>query len=250
MPELSVSLAAASILAGFLMFLAPCTLPLVPGYLAFISGVSQKDIDTKNGHRKIIINAISFSLGFSFIFIFFGLLAGFFGEFVGVWRDLLSVIGGALVIIFGLMMLDFFKIPKLSKTYSFKIPTYVTPGHPSSAALIGAIFALGWTPCVGPILATVLLLASTNATVESGALLLALFSLGLAVPFILTAILYSKVQLLIGRYASTTKFIQKTGGMFLLLIGLLLLINQFELTVEYGYVLFTWLGLEGFFEHL
>lgn len=249
MLELSFTFAMSAFIAGLLMFLAPCTLPLVPAYLAFISGVKQNEVKgSKDAQRKIRINAIAFVLGFSVIFISFGILAGFFGSFVGPYRVLLSQIGGVFIIIFGLMMLNVIHFLPLARDYKMQLPKFITPGEPWSAFLIGSIFALGWTPCVGPVLASILLLATTKATVASGALLLALFSAGLAVPFIATALLYARAGNLIAKYSAVSKFISIVGGLLLILIGILLFSNNFGLTIQSGYRFMEFLGIGNLLE--
>lgn len=253
MVEISFGLAVSAFIAGILMFLAPCTLPLVPAYLAFISGVKNKDLQTskekKRALRKIRINALAFILGFSFVFISFGVLAGFFGSFIGQFRVLLGQVGGAFIIIFALMMLQVVKVTSLTSEHKLKLPDSVKPGNPVSAALIGVTFALGWTPCVGPVLASVLLLATTSTTVLSGALLLGIFSLGLALPFLAVAILYGSAQEFVSKYSFVSSGVNFVGGLFLLLIGILVLTNNFGLTVEYGYKVFNQIGIEGIFDH-
>ena len=241
---LDVSLAAAAFIAGLLMFLAPCTLPLVPGYLAFISGVKQKDaLHIKASRAKIRRNAVAFVVGFSVIFISFGILAGFFGSFIGQYRQLLSQIGGVFIIGFGLLMLNVISISPLMRTHTLTLPRFITPGESLSAFLIGSIFALGWTPCVGPVLASVLLIATTNGTVLSGALLLAIFSLGLAIPFLLTAVLYAQASVYIAKYSYIAKLTSVIGGLFLIGIGVLLLFGNFGLLVLYGFEAMNALGI-------
>ena len=177
------------------------------------------------------------------------MLAGLAGSFIGQFRGLLSQIGGAFIIVFALMMLDVIRFAPLLKERKLQLPNSIKPGHPMSAGLIGIIFALGWTPCVGPVLASVLLLASTSATAFSGAFLLAIFSFGLAVPFLLTALLYERAGGMIAKYSWVSSAVSTIGGIFLLFIGFLLLTNNFGLTVEYGYQFFYWLGLESLFDH-
>jgi len=250
MLELNLTFAIASFVAGLLMFLAPCTLPLVPAYLAFISGVKPDEVQgNKEARRKIRINAIAFVLGFSTIFISFGILAGFFGSFIGPYRVLLSQIGGVFIILFGLMMLNILKITPLMRDRKITLPKFITPGEPTSAYLIGSIFALGWTPCVGPVLASVLLLATTKATVLSGGLLLAIFSAGLAVPFIATAMLYARAGNFITKYSYISRVVSIVGGLMLIGIGLLLLSNNFILTIQYGYQFLEFIGVGNLLEY-
>ena len=254
MIEVSIGLVISAFIAGLLMFLAPCTLPLVPAYLAFISGVKQKDLEdpatAASARRAIVVNGLFFILGFSIIFIGFGMLAGFFGAQIGQFRGLLTQLGGVFIIIFGLMMLNVINITPLLKERRVEAPAIFKPGNPISAFVIGSTFALGWTPCVGPVLASVLLLASTEATVLSGGFLLAVFSVGLAVPFLLTAFLYTWATKAISRITIVTRWVSYIGGLFLIFIGILLLTDNFGLTVEYGYKLFGWFGFDALFDYL
>jgi len=247
MPEITLALTGASFFAGILMFLAPCTLPLLPAYLAFISGTNQSEVQAGKNHRQVIINGLAFVIGFSLIFVVFGVLAGYFGSLAGSFRSFLTQLGGAFIILFGLIMLNVIKFKPLTTEHKFQLPKAVTPGEPSSALLIGGIFALGWTPCVGPVLASVLLLATTSSTALSGGLLLLVFSAGLAIPFMLTAVLYAKSSSLIKNYSHVSIMISRVGGIFLILLGTLLLTNNFGITLEYGYRIFDALGLNGLF---
>ncbi len=213
--------------AGVLMFLAPCTLPIVPGYLAFIAGNRQ----------RVLRNAVAFVLGFSVIFILLGASAGLFGIVIGSWRFVLGRIGGALIILFGLTMLGVFRIPLLSGERHVKLPSFITVGHPASSLLIGALFALGWSPCIGPILGSILLIASTSSTALSGALLLALFSAGLAVPFLITAALLSHVHGFFERAGRVSQALSAVGGVFLILLGTLMLFDAAGLLVAWGFTL-------------
>lgn len=241
--ELSLAFIVSAFIAGILMFLAPCTLPLVPAYLAFIAGVKPGDTIDRTAHRRIIVNSIFYCVGFSMVFIGFGILAGLASMFVAIVRDILMPIMGILIILFGLQMMHFINISRIFKTTSVGMPTFLKPGSPVSATVIGMAFALGWTPCVGPILATILLLAGTSGTVLSGALLLTVFSLGLAIPFILTAVLYSSASNYIASHPGFVKSTEFFGGVFLILIGVLLLTDNFELTLVYGYQIMEFFGL-------
>ena len=243
MPDISVSFALAAFIAGFLMFLAPCTLPLVPAYLAFVSGVAPGKENEKLSHRKMITRGLLFVFGFSLVFIIFGTLAGFFGVFTGTLRHVLIPVTGVIIIFFGLVMLRVIHLPVLDATHQVGWLRHVSPTGPFSSFVIGAAFALGWTPCVGPILGSVLLLAGTADTVLSGTLLLAIFSLGLAIPFVLTAVLYAQATQFLHKTERFLSISQYVGGVFLLVIGVLLLTDNFALTVTYGYRLTEWLGL-------
>jgi len=204
MEELSLAIILSSFIAGMITFLAPCTLPLVPAYLGFISGVSTTDLKNpetaKIAKKKVFRNGVFFILGFSVVFIIFGALFGsvvqilqYFGigpttlEGEGLLRLRIGQVSGFLVILFGAFMLGLFKVNFLNAEKRLKMPKFLEVGKSTSSFTIGGAFAFGWTPCVGPILGSILLLASTEGSILSGALLLSFFSLGLAVPFLLIA---------------------------------------------------------------
>ena len=209
MVEFSLAFAVSAFVAGLFTFLAPCTLPLVPGYLSFISGVKDEDLenpDTKDAaKKKIFKNGVFFMLGFTVIFVLFGTLAGLFGEALRQSQDILSIIGGILVIIFGLFMVGAFKLSFLQGEKRMRMPKWLEIGKPSSSLIIGGTFAVGWTPCVGPILGSILALAAAGGSALQGALLLLVFSAGLALPFILIAFGYSNAQARIKRYFELAK---------------------------------------------
>lgn len=241
---IDLALVVSAFVAGVLMFLAPCTLPLIPAFIAFISGTSsERSVSRKTAQKKIRINSLAYVLGFSFVFILFGVAAGLFGSFFGQYRAQLAQIGGVFIIGFGLTMLGVLRIKPLAREYKLKTPSWLTPGNPQSAFVIGAIFALGWTPCVGPVLATVLLIAGTKASVLSGAFLLAVFSFGLALPFLLTAFFFGRASHLIARYTYLAKGVTIVGGLLLIGIGILLLQGNFSATIEYGFKIFDVLGI-------
>jgi cytochrome c-type biogenesis protein len=240
-------------LAGLFTFLAPCTLPLVPGYLSFISGVSKEELqDRKKARkikRKIFLNGVFFVLGFSLIFITFGTLAGFLGELLANSRNILSRLGGVLIIVFGLLMTGFFNIPLLEREIRFKkIP--LSPGNPFGSFAVGAAFAFGWTPCVGPVLGSILLLTTTSATALEGGFLLLIFSLGLAVPFLLVAGAISQASDYINKFSGVLRVISVVGGLFLVLIGLLLATGNFGLLIQYGYKIFDFINYDAILNFL
>lgn len=254
MEALSIGFIVSSFIAGLLTFLAPCTLPLVPAYLGFISGVSVKDLEdpeiAQRAQRKIFLNGLFFTLGFSLVFIVFGTLAGLVGQELVPYRIWLTRIGGVLVILFGLFMLGVFKLPFLQIDKRVKIPNWLSVGKPSSSLAIGGAFAFGWTPCVGPILGSILLLASTQATAFQGALLLSVFSLGLAVPFLLVAFGFSHATKYITAISKYLKWVSIIGGVFLILLGILLVTDNFSLLIQYGYQLFDFINYEGLLDYL
>ena len=248
MLELSLAFIIAAFFAGVLMFFAPCTFPLVPAFLAFISGIDGKEEGEKN-QRGLVKNAIAFCLGFSLIFISFGILAGFAGELLGSLQGWLVKIGGIIVIFFGLVMMNVIKLNKFFSNKSLSIPKIFTPGNVSSSALVGASFAFGWTPCVGPILASILLLVSTQGELFTGGLLLGIFSLGLSVPFILTAIFYDRVKNKFTKWSHFSVIIMRIGGFLTVIFGLLLFFEAFGLMVQLGTEVFMFLGLDFIFDY-
>lgn len=211
----------AAFMAGVLMFLAPCTLPIVPGYLAFI------------GKGRVMRNAVAFVLGFSALFILFGMFAGGLGSLIGPYRELLGRAAGALIVLFGLTMLGL-HVPLLSSERHTSLPSFLAVGTLQSSFLIGALFAIGWSPCIGPILGTILLIASTSSTAMLGALLLGAFSAGLAVPFLLTAFFIERVGTLFTRWTGATALLQKIGGLVLLAVGLLMLVGNGGLMTQWA----------------
>lgn len=260
---MDITLILAAFFSGLLTFLAPCTLPLVPGYLGFISGVSVSQLNNKDlldrARRRIFLNGLLYVIGFSTVFIFLGLLFGLGGVGLIKYRLVLARLGGILIIIFGLYMflsaviknqniLDKFKF--FNNTWHPFFGKHLKPGRPVSSLLFGMIFAFGWTPCIGPVLGTVLLLASQSTTIISGGILLAIFSLGHAIPFLLVA-----AGLGSGFYALRNKqlffkVISIIGGVFLIIIGLLLLTDGFDVWIAYFYQLFNFMNYERLLDYL
>jgi cytochrome c-type biogenesis protein len=251
---MDITLIIPTFIAGILTFLAPCTLPLVPGYLGFISGVSPADLDNpekaKNARWQIVKNGLLFILGFSIVFVILGALVGIAGQALSSYRTALMQIGGIFVIFFGLFMTGVFKLPFLQMDKRMKMPSWLEVGKPGSSFIIGAIFAFGWTPCVGPILGSVLLLASSTATIGSAILLLAVFSLGLAVPFILVAIGFSSATKHIKSISRYLNVISIIGGIFLVALGILLLTNNFPLLIQYGYKVLQFINYDKILDYL
>lgn len=244
-------------LAGLLTFLAPCTLPMVPGYLAFISGVSLNDLrdpeKSAEARKKVFYNGLLYVLGFSLVFITLGSLFGLGGSALAKYRAVFSQVGGAFVIIFGLYILNIFKLPfldTLNVEKKVNLPGFIKPGNPRSSFIFGLAFALGWTPCVGPILGSILLLASTTTTILQGAFLLTVFSLGLAVPFIAIALGIGSASNFLNRISKYLSSVSFIGGVFLIFLGILLLTNNMGLWISYVYQLLEFTGYNRLLEYL
>jgi cytochrome c-type biogenesis protein len=252
MPD-ALSLIPAAFLAGVLMFLAPCTLPIVPGYLAFIAGVPEREVaktGAREARRRVMINALCFVIGFSLVFIALGLFAASVGGLLGPWRPFISRAAGAVIVLFGLTMLGWVKIPVLLSEKRIRAPHFIVIGRPESSFLIGMLFALGWTPCIGPILGTVLLFASTSATAWQGALLLCVFSLGLGLPFLLTAYLIGSAGKFFARMEAAVTLLSKVAGGILVIFGLYMMFGYMDFFVQWASDMFTHLGYNSLLNHL
>lgn len=242
------SLIIPAFVAGLLTFLAPCTFPLVPAYLGFISGVSSED---KTGvRRKVFLNGWAYVLGFSLVFILFGSAFGFLGANLGPYRLGLTKIAGVFVILFGLVMLNVIRLPFLERARQIKLPFGLERGRPTTSFLLGSAFAFGWTPCVGPVLGSILLLASTSTTAIQGAGLLAVFSAGLAVPFLAVAWAWGSAQEYIEKLSKYLWIFSVVGGLILIGLGILLLTNRFSLMIQWGYRLFDFINYERIIDYL
>lgn len=240
--------------AGVLMFLAPCTLPVIPGYLAFISGVPAALLEGPARRREvksaIVRNGLFFILGFTCIFVAAGALAGVAGGFLNEYRLILGRFGGAIILFFGLMLLGLLPVPAFLRERRITLPSFLTLGRPSSSFLIGALFALGWSPCIGPILGTILLFASSSATALQGAFLLLVFSLGLAVPLFLTALLIGEASAFLSKIAGVARGLSRIGGAFLVFIGILMLLGDYGVLVTWGYELLDFIEYDRLLRYL
>lgn len=233
-------------IAGLLTFLAPCTLPLVPGYLAFISG-SHKE---RSDRGKIFWNGVSFIVGFSVFFVLFGVIAGIFGSAFAPYQVWISRFAGTLIILFGFFMLGILELPLLNIEKHFTPPAIFKRGSLRGSFLFGSAFSLGWTPCVGPVLGSILLLASSTTTATEGAVLLGTFALGLAVPFLFVAAGVHKAETYIARISPYLHAISIFGGIFLILLGLLVLTNNMFVFFAWSYRIFEFIDYGSLVEHL
>ncbi len=209
--------------AGLISFLSPCVLPLIPGYISYISGSSLNELLEKKTIN--ILPIILFAVGFSFVFISFGATASFLGSVILNNSYELRIASGIVIIIFSLHILGIINLNFLN--YEKRIYTEKKSGIFSSI-LVGMAFGFGWTPCIGPILGSILALASTEQSLNRGILLLAFYSLGLAIPFILSGYLIQKFLVFSKNIKSKMNIILKSGGALLLITGILMITNQLQ----------------------
>ncbi len=212
-----------ALVAGVLSFVSPCVLPLIPAYISYISGASLQEIQAGEvSSKKIIVNSIAFVLGFSTVFVLLGASASLIGRVLARHMNTFKLIAGIIIIIFGLHTAGIMRIKFLN--YEKKVQVK----RSNSATLIGAYvigiaFAAGWTPCVGPILGAILATASTYTTMWKGILLLAIYSLGLGIPFILTAWAINKFFIAFKQIRKYFHAIEVISGILLIIVGLLLI---------------------------
>ncbi len=209
--------------AGLISFLSPCVLPLIPGYISYISGSSLNEILEKKSVN--IFPIILFTFGFSFVFISFGATASFLGSVILNNSYELRIVSGIIIIIFSLHILEIINLNFLN--YEKRIYTEKKSGIFSSI-LVGMAFGFGWTPCIGPILGSILALASTEQSLNRGILLLVFYSLGLAIPFIISGYLIQKFLTFSKNLKSKMNIILKSGGALLLITGILMITNQLQ----------------------
>ena len=209
--------------AGLLSFLSPCVLPLIPGYISFISGSSLNELIEKKTVN--IFPIILFAIGFSIVFISFGATASFLGSLILNNSYYLRIVSGIIIIVFSLHILGIINLNFLN--YEKRIYTKKKSGIFSSL-LVGMAFGFGWTPCIGPILGSILALASTEQSLNRGILLLVFYSLGLAIPFILSGYLIQKFLVFSKNIKSKMNIILKLGGALLLITGILIITNQLQ----------------------
>jgi len=219
--------------AGLISFLSPCVLPLIPGYISYISGAS---LDELLANKKInLLPLILFTLGFSFVFIIFGAAASYLGQVLLQNSETLRILAGLIIIIFSLQLIGIININFLN----FEKKIYTKKNNNIwFSFIIGMAFGFGWTPCIGPILGSILALASTEETVFKAIILLSFYSLGLAIPFILSGYLMQRFLMFSKNFKKNINLVTKSGGVILLITGVLILTNQLQIL---GYYILNYL---------
>jgi len=212
-------------LAGFISFLSPCVLPLIPGYISYISGTSfDKLVEKKK--NLIVIKTVFFTLGFSFVFIALGSTASFIGIFFLSNSEIFRIIAGIIIIFFSLQLLGIINFKFMNK--DIRIFTNQYSHNLAFPVLVGAAFGFGWTPCIGPILGSILTLAAIEANISKSIFLLSSYSLGLAIPFIISGVLIDKFLYFSKNFRKYLSKITKAGGIILLLTGIAILSGQLQ----------------------
>jgi len=216
---------AGAFFAGVLSFLSPCVLPLVPGYLSFITGYSYDQLQNNSRWDRVLAPSLLFVAGFTIVFVSLGATASTLGSMLLAYRDVLQVIAGALIFLLGVFLSGIIKFSSLYGEARFD-PGKTRVFGPVSALITGMAFAFGWTPCVGPVLGSILALAGFGGSLTQGAMLLFAYSLGLGVPFIIVALLFGRVRGSLQLFTKYAVLINRISGALLMIIGVLIASDQ------------------------
>lgn len=218
-------------ISGLLSFLSPCVLPLIPSYIIYLAGISLKELEGGEKRVHVIINSLFFIAGFSLIFILLGATASLLGQLLYQFRGIIRIAGGIVVAAFGFYIMGILKLPFLELERRFHFKT--KPAGYLGSFLVGVAFAAAWTPCVGAYLGSILLLASTSATLNKGIVLLSFFSLGFAIPFLLTSLLIDSMLNFIEKIKKFMGALEVVSGLFLVVVGVLILTNYFSSIISF-----------------
>ncbi len=222
----------AAFVAGIVSFLSPCVLPLVPGYVSYIAG-SAVEISPGGvvGRRLPAVGlSVCFVLGFSTVFVILGASATALGQLLLSYRNELNIVGGSIVVVFGLFMLGLARFPWLQR--EMRLHPAIAGGRPVSAYVLGLAFAFGWTPCIGPVLGAVLTVSAATATVAGGVSLLGIYSLGLGVPFVLAALFTDSLVARLKAIGRFGRILQTVAGALLVLMGIAIITGELT-TIDY-----------------
>ncbi len=214
--------------AGVLSFLSPCVLPIVPPYLAYLAGTTMSDAAGASpaARARVLRAAVFFVLGLSTVFLILGLAASAMGRVLLAYQREMAIIAGLTIMVFGLHFLRVFRIPILDQEARFE--TRASGGSAFGAYVLGLAFAFGWTPCIGPVLGTILSLAAQEGSVERGLLLMGAYALGLGIPFLLTALFLNRALGLMGRLKRHMRAIERVMGVLLVFVGTMMLTGAFS----------------------
>ena len=217
----------AAFIAGLLSFLSPCVLPLIPAYFTFITGFSLEQLTQDHNtaiRKKVFLSTFSFVLGFSLVFITMGASASYLGGLMVTYKSWIRIIGGILIILFGIHLTGIIRIRGFD--YEKRISIEKKPVHFFGTLIIGMAFGAGWSPCVGPLLGSILIIAGSQGTVWKGVVLLGVYSAGLAIPFIFISICIHCILLFIRKLSKVLKYVNIVSGIILIIVGLILVSNK------------------------
>jgi len=230
---LSLYVLLSALVMGAVSFLSPCILPLIPSYVSYITGISYDELVSRESRRKnmniTLLHSLAFVAGFSIIFVLLGATASLAGSILTQHLDVIRVVGGVLVIIMGVFVMDVVNIPFLQR--EAKIHLKSKPVGYAGTVVVGMIFGAGWTPCTGPFLGSVLALAMTSETLGRGMVLLLVYSLGLGIPFVLSAMAISAFLSSFDRLKRHFKAIKITSGIILIIMGVLLILDKMTILI-------------------
>ena len=216
--------------AGILSFISPCVLPLVPSYITYVTGVSFKELDDARGKARLrwatMIHSLLFIMGFSAVFILMGASASYLGQVLVEYQSWIMKVGGVLIIVLGIHFTGVINIPflQMEKRFEFR----KKPLGYLGSFFVGVVFAAGWTPCIGPILSTILIYASTAKNYTTGVYLLTAYSMGLGIPFFLSSLAFNAFLSAFDRIKRYMRWITLISGIFLIIIGILFLTDTFR----------------------
>jgi len=215
--------------AGFLSFVSPCVLPLIPSYVSYITGISFEDLieggDDKNFTKVTLYNSLAFILGFTIVFVSLGASSSYFGSLLRDYQELIMRVGGILVIVFGLFIMGVLKLDFMNRDKKFHLQE--KPAGYLGSVFVGIVFAAGWTPCIGPLLGSILSIATSEGSVLFGVELLLVYSIGLGIPFLITSLALNTFLHHMPKVTKHMRVITTISGLILIVIGLLLVTDRF-----------------------
>lgn len=225
----------AAFIAGLLSFLSPCILPLIPAYFTFITGFSLEDLtgDRSGDIRsKVILSTVSYVLGFSLVFILLGASASYLGAFIFEYREWIRIIGGGFIILLGIHLTGLIRIQSLE--FEKRIHLEKKPVHFLGTFIVGMAFGAGWSPCIGPLLGSILIIAGSQETVWEGVALLGVYSSGLAIPFLIMSVFINFLLAFMKKASRAIRYVNVLAGILLILVGLLLITDKLIVLTRFG----------------
>ena len=217
----------AAFTAGLLSFLSPCVLPLIPAYFTFITGFSLEELTESRDseiRKKVFLSTILFVSGFSLVFILMGASASYLGGLIYNYRELIRIIGGVFIIILGVHLTGIIRIRGLD--FEKRINMEKKPLHFFGTFIVGMAFGAGWSPCIGPLLGSIIIIAGSQETVWQGIVLLAIYSAGLAIPFIIMSVFINLLLIFIKKASRVLQYVNTVAGILLIIVGLILVTNK------------------------